>query len=157
MIFDTYSNSKVEILNAINGNSKENIALKSDLYKLKDDDEFWISRKSLLRLNGIILLLMSICQIACSIFYLLNQDSFIYNKEVLKYLILSNAYIHIIFSTPVILLFFFACLYKVNFVLSANLCVGCVMKIADTCSKNGSEIKRKIDFSDVEILEPEFV
>lgn len=157
MIFDTYSNSKIEILNTINGNNKENIILKSDIFKLKEDDEFWISRKSLLTPNGIILLLMSISQIAWSIFYLSNQELFIYNKEVLKYLILSNAYTHIILSTPVILLFFFACFFKVTFFLSANFCVGCVIKIADSCCKNRSDIKRKIDFSDVEVLEPEFV
>ena len=155
MMYDTYSNSNMRLINTLNEYDK-NVYLKDDIHE-SIDDEFWISRKSLLCSNGIILLFMSILQIAWSIFYLFNKDLFAYNIEKLKYLILFNAYLQVIFSTPVFLLSFYACFFKTIFVLAANFCSGWVLKIADNCSKNRSKITLKLDFSDIQKLEPDIV
>ena len=154
MMHDTYSNSKIQLLNILNENNKK-VYLKSEYES--SDDEFWITRKSLLCPNGIILLFMSILQIAWSIFYLFNKDLFEYNIEKLQYLIISNAYMQVIFGAPVCLLFFYACFFKAIFVLAANFCSGCVLAIAETCSKRRSKIIKKLDFSDIQKMEPEFV
>lgn len=155
MMYDTYSNSKIKLINVLNEHNC-NTYLKDDLNESIDDD-FWISRKSLICPNGIIILLMSILQIVWSIFYLLNKDLFKYDVEKLKYLILSNAYLQVIFCAPICIFSFYAFFIKVAFVLSANFCSSCVLKIAENNSKNRNKLAVKLDFSDVQKLEPEFV
>ena len=107
--------------------------------------------------NGISILILSIIHIIWSFFYLSNQTLF---QDILKFgekFHMSYCYLNIIFGAPVVLLLLYASIIKITFVLSAICCVKCVYRMSETCCcKRNKRLNRTINFSDVEILEPEY-
>ena len=50
-----------------------------------------------------------------------------------------------------------AMIIKVSFVLSAMICPSCVLSLSGLCCKRNKGFTRTIDFSDIQVLEPEYV
>ena len=135
--------------------------IKSKIKREKDNfiyyEDYWIARKNLMSPNGISILILSIIHIIWSFFYLSNQTLF---QDILKFgekFHMSYCYLNIIFGAPVVLLLLYASIIKITFVLSAICCVKCVYRMSETCCcKRNKRLNRTINFSDVEILEPEY-
>ena len=120
-------------------------------------EDYWMARKNLLNANGIIILLLSIVHIAWSFYYLFHKNSFQSVFTSGEKVIISYAYLNILFCLPVILLLLYATVVKVTFVLSALCCTSCVVSISKKCCKKNKGLSKTIDFSDVQTLEPEFI
>ncbi len=135
--------------------------IKSKIKRKKDNfiyyEDYWIARKNLLSANGIAILILSIIHIIWSCFYLKNQALF---QEVLKFgekILITYSYLNIIFCAPIILLLLYATFVKVTFVLSAMCCAKFVYWMSEKCCcRRNKGLKRTINFSDVEILEPDY-
>ena len=67
------------------------------------------------------------------------------------------AYLNILCCLPVLFALASAMIIKVSFVLSAMICPSCVLSLSETCCKRNKGFERTIDFSDLPILEPEYV
>ena len=119
-------------------------------------EEYWMARKNLLSVNGVIILLLSIAHIAWSFYYLVHKNTF---HEIFTWgekIVIFYAYLNILFCLPVILLLLYAAIIKITFVLSAICCTSCVVSIAKKCCRTNKGLNNTIDFSDVQKLEPEF-
>ena len=120
-------------------------------------EDYWMARKNLLSANGIIILLLSVIHIAWSYYYLLHkktfQDIFIWGEKI----VISYAYLNIIFCIPVIFLILYAGVVKFSFVLSSMLCTNWVFSISKKFCKKNKGLNKTIDFSNVQTLEPEFI
>ena len=122
-------------------------------------EDYWMARKNLLSPNGIMILILSIFHIIWSFYYLVNRNQFteIYNIKWGEKIPISYCYLNILFCPPVIALLGYAAIVKITFVISAICCTKCVYSISEKCCKKNKGLKRTIDFSDIQTLEPEYV
>ena len=133
--------------------------------KIKNDKEenfvyyedYWMNRTILLSVNGIMVLLNSIINIGWSIFYVLHRNMFLDLYDWVEKFILFGAYLNIVFCFPVFFVLVSAMIIKVSFVLSAMICPSCVLSLSGLCCKRNKGFIRTIDFSDIQVLEPEYV
>ena len=121
------------------------------------DDNYWISRKNLLSKNGIAILILGIFHIIWSFYYLSHKNIFHNIFQLEEKFVIMYAYLNIFFCFPVIFLLACALIIKVTFLISAMLCTSFVLSMANTCCKKNRGLKKKIDFSEIQKLEPEFV
>ena len=120
-------------------------------------EDYWINRTILLSRNGIIILLASIITIAWSIFYVMHKNMFQDLFDWVEQYIIFVSYVNIFFFAPIILVLFLAMAIKVTFIVTAMVCPSFVLSISESCCKRNKHLKRTLDFSDVETLEPEFI
>ena len=120
-------------------------------------EDYWINRTILLSRNGIIILLASIITIAWSIFYVMHKNMFQDLFDWVEQYIIFVSYVNIFFFVPIILILFLALAIKVTFIVTAMVCPNFVFSISEDCCKRNKHLKRTLDFSDVETLEPEFI
>ena len=133
--------------------------------KIKNDKEenfvyyedYWLGRTILFSINGIIALLTSITNLTWSIFYVLHRNMFLEIYDWIEQFIIFCAYLNILCCLPVLFALASAMIIKVSFVLSAMICPSCVLSLSETCCKRNKGLERTIDFSDLPILEPEYV
>ena len=133
--------------------------------KIKNDKEenfvyyedYWMNRTILLSINGIIVLLTSMINIGYSIFYVLHRNMFLDLYDWVEKFILFGAYLNIVFCFPVLFVLVSAMIIKVSFVLTAMICPSCVLSLSGLCCKRNKGFTRTIDFSDIQVLEPEYV
>jgi hypothetical protein len=120
-------------------------------------EDYWMNRTILLSANGIIVLLASIITIAWSIFYVIHKNMFQDLFDWVEQYIIFVSYVNIFFFAPIILVLFLAMAIKVTFIVTAMVCPSFVLSISESCCKRNKHLKRTLDFSDVETLEPEFI
>ena len=120
-------------------------------------EDYWMGRTILLSPNGIIVLVTSIINIGWSFFYVFHRNMFHELFDWVEQFIIFNAYLNIFCCIPVFFLLILAAIIKVSFVLSAMICPSCVLSLSQTCCKKNKGLNRTIDFSDIQILEPEFI
>lgn len=121
-------------------------------------EDYWIGRKNLISVNGIIILLLGVFHIIWSFYYLFHKNIFQNIFQSGEQMVLIYAYLNIIFCIPVIFLLISALIIKVTFLVSAMACTSCVVSLSKTCCcKKNRGLKKIIDFSDIQKLEPEFV
>ena len=111
----------------------------------------------LLSASGIIVLLASIINIGYSFFYVFNINMFQNLFNGLEQFVIFTSYLNILFCLPVLFVLSFAILIKVTFTLIAMICPNFVFSLSGSCCKKNKGLTRTIDFSDIEILEPEFI
>jgi hypothetical protein len=120
-------------------------------------EDYWMARKNLMSANGIMILLLSVVHIAWSFYYLFHKNVFQSVFTSGEKVVISYAYLNILFCLPVIFLLLYAAIVKVTFVLSAICCTSCVVSISKKFCKKNKGLSKTIDFSDVQTLEPEFI
>jgi len=120
-------------------------------------EDYWMGRTILFNANGIIVLLMSMVNFAWSIFYVLHVDMFQELYDWIEQFIIVCAYLNIFFFMPVIFILLLSIIIKVAFVLNAMICPSCVLSLSGICCKKNKGFDRTIDFSDIQVLEPEFI
>lgn len=120
-------------------------------------EDYWMGRTVLLSVNGIIVLLTSILNIAWSFFYVFKRNMFQELYDWVEQFIIFSAYLNILFCMPVFFLLGLATIIKVIFALSAMICPNCVFSLSQVCCRKNRGLNRTIDFSDVQVLEPEFI
>ncbi len=120
-------------------------------------EDYWIARKILLSWNGIFILFLSIIHILWSFYFLINRTLFqeIYKSGEKFYM--SYCYLNILFCAPVFILLGYAMIVKFSFVLCSMCCTNCTFYISEKCSKKNKGLEFKIDFSDVQRLEPQYI
>ena len=146
-----YKNTFVLIFERIKVNSEGN----KDNFIYYED--YWMARKNLLSLNGIIILILSIFHIIWSFIYLYNKDSF---KDIFKLgeqYAISYEFLNIFCCLPVLILLSCALIIKATFIVSAMCCMNCVLSLSEICCKRNKGLNKTIDFSNIQVLEPEFV
>ena len=119
-------------------------------------EDYWIGRKNLLNANGINILVLSIIHIIWSFYYLNNRNRFLYIYKFEK-IIISYSYLNIFFCAIIIFLLFCATIIKISFVISAMLCPRCVVLLSRVFCKTNKGLKKTIDFSEIQKLEPEYI
>ena len=120
-------------------------------------EDYWMARKNLLSFNGIIILVLSILHIIWSFIYMYNKNSF---KNIFKLgekFVISYEFLNIFFCLPVIILLGVGLIIKATFLISAMCCMNCVLSLSEICCKRNKRLNKTIDFSDIQVLEPEFV
>ena len=120
-------------------------------------EDYWIARKKLLSCNGIFILFLSTIHILWSFYFLFNRNSYL---EIYKWgekFYMSYCYLNILFCSPVFILLGYAMILKFSFILSAMCCTNCIFYISEKCCKKNKGLELKIDFSDVQKLEPEYI
>ena len=120
-------------------------------------EDYWMARKNLLSFNGYIILFLSIIHIISSFYYIFNRNIFRDIFKLGEQYIRFYACVNIFFCLPVVLFLICASIIKISFVVSAMCCTNCVVSLSNICCKRNKGLKKTIDFSDIEILEPEFV
>ena len=120
-------------------------------------EDYWMNRTVLLSASGIIVLLASIINIGYSFFYVFNIIMFQNLFNGLEQFVIFTSYLNILFCLPVLFVLSFAILIKVTFTLIAMICPNFVFSLSGSCCKKNKGLTRTIDFSDIEILEPEFI
>ena len=120
-------------------------------------EDYWMNRTVLLSASGIIVLLASIINIGYSFFYVFNINMFQNLFNGLEQFVIFTSYLNILFCLPVFFVLSFAILIKVTFTLIAMICPNFVFSLSGSCCKKNKGLTRTIDFSDIEILEPEFI
>ena len=142
-----YNTSK----NKTQNKSKNNIVINSR------NEDYWIGRKNLLNANGIAILLLGIFHLIWSFYYLLHKNIFHNIFNLAEKFVIMSAYLNIFFCFPVIFLLTCALIIKVTFLISAMVCTSFVLSLSNICCKKNRGLKKKIDFSDIQKLEPVFV
>ena len=120
-------------------------------------EDYWIARKILLSWKGIFILFLSIIHILWSFYFLINRNLF---QEIYKWgqkFYMSYCYLNILFCAPVFILLGYAMIVKFSFVLCAMCCTNCIFNISEKCCKKNKGLEYKIDFSDVQRLEPQYI
>ena len=120
-------------------------------------EDYWMARKNLLSINGIIILLLSIIHIVWSYYYLKNielyQDLYKWGKNIPTF----YCYINILFCIPTVSIFTIGIIIKASFIFSAILCSNCVLYLSEIFCKKNKGLKKTIDFSNIQRLEPEYI
>lgn len=120
-------------------------------------EDYWMGRAILFSTSGIIVLLTSMINFAWSIFYVLHRNMFQELFDWVEQFIIFCAYLNILFFLPILFILSCALIIKVIFVLNAMICPSCVLSLSGTCCKRNKGFNRTIDFSDIQVLEPEFI
>ena len=120
-------------------------------------EDYWMGRTILFSTNGIIVLLTSILNITWSIFYVLKRNMFMKLFDWVEQFIIFNAYLTILFCIPVLLVLSLGMLIKIIFIINAMIFPSCVLSLSGICCRKNKGFNRTIDFSDVQVLEPEFI
>lgn len=135
--------------------------IKLDVKDDKDNfiyyEDYWLARKNLLSANGIIILLLSVVHIAWSFYYLFHNNTF---QNVFTWgdkIVISYAFLNIIFCLLVVLPIFYAGIVKFSFVICSMLCTNWVYSISFKFCKKNKGLSKTLDFSNVKTLEPEFI
>jgi hypothetical protein len=120
-------------------------------------EDYWMARKNLLSLNGIIILLLSIIHITWSFHFLYNIEIYqdIYKLE--EKIPIFYCYLNILFCIPIVLIFVIGLIIKSFFVFCSFSCSNLVFAFAEKCCKKNKGLGKTIDFSDIQRLEPEFI
>ena len=146
-----YKNKFVLNFEQIKVNSKDN----KDVFIYYEN--YWMARKNLLSFNGCTILILSIIHIASSFYYIFNRNIFKDFFQLGERYVRIYACVNIFFCLPVVLLLLCATIIKVSFVVSAMCCTNCIVSLSNVCCKRNKGLKKTIDFSNIQVLEPEFV
>ena len=142
--------SLIEILSEKINKSEEKFNKNNDFNMIFSDDEYWCSRKCLLNSNGKFVLLIGICQIFCSIYYLRVRNSYIYYID---YTLKQFSSIELLFALPVFFIFGISFLIKLITFISSYACPNVIIILSKLFSNHKHQ--KKIDFSDIKNYEIE--
>ena len=136
------------IKNLISNKKSENNFIEKikyiDYFEKINNDEYWISRNSLLSFNGLFLLFISLCQIIWSIYYIKYGIKYsLYVTMVLK----QSAFIEIYSSIFILIMFGIISFIKVSSLISLYLCPNLIIYFS-TIFNNDEHLK--LNFNDVE-------
>ena len=113
-------------------------------FDIVKNDEYWISRNSLLSFNGLFLLFISLCQIIWSIYYIKYGIKYsLYVTMVLK----QSAFIEIYSSIFILIMFGIISFIKVSSFISLYLCPNLII-YTSTIFNNDNHLK--LNFNDIE-------
>jgi len=120
-------------------------------------EDYWIGRKALININGILVLALSCVHTIWSFYYVLHRNTFadfFKNEERIP---LSYAYFNIFSFIYIISILAYAIFAKIIFLIGSMCWIKCIMNISKICFKKNKGMKKTIDFSDIPDLEPEFI
>lgn len=146
------NSSLIEILSINLNKNEDKINKNNDFNMILSEDEYWCSRKCLFNPNGKFLLIIGICQIICSIYYLRVKNNYIYYVD---YSLKQSSSIELLFALPVIFVFVTSFLIKLITFIMSYICPNVIICLSKLFSDH--RYQKKIDFSDINNYEIEEV